>query len=77
MFKVYVLKSQSLEKYYIGQTKHLDKRIEWHNSPRARWTRRYQPWVLVFSETYDSRSEAMVREKELKALKNIKQFLNI
>jgi len=77
MYKVYVLKSIEHEIYYIGQTKDLDKRLEWHNSSRARWTKRFQPWMIVHSETFPNRSEAIVRERQLKALKNIKQFLNI
>ncbi len=77
MFKVYILKSQLLERFYIGQTKDLDKRIEWHNSSRARWTKRYQPWAIVYTESFDKRSDAIKREKELKDLKNIKQFLDL
>ena len=77
MYKVYILKSIENEKYYIGQTEDLFKRLEWHNSSRARWTKRYQPWMLVHSETFQNRSEAIIRERQLKALKNIKQFLNI
>jgi len=77
MYTVYILKSIENEKYYIGQTKDLVKRLDWHNSSRARWTKRFQPWVLVHSETFQSRSEAIVRERQLKALKNVKQFLNI
>jgi len=77
MFTVYLLKSIEHEKYYIGQTKDLDKRLEWHNSPRTRWTKRFQPWKVIYSETFNNRSEAIVRERELKALKNIKQFLKI
>jgi len=76
MFSVYVLKSTIAEKYYIGQSENLQERLIWHNSSRARWTKRFQPWVLVYSENFESRSEAMKREKELKALKNIKLFLN-
>ena len=77
MYKVYVLKSINHDKYYIGQTKDLGKRLDWHNSSRARWTKRFQPWVLVHSETFQNRSEAIVKERQLKALKNIKQFLDI
>jgi len=77
MYKVYVLKSKNAEKYYIGQTQDIDKRLEWHNSPRARWTRRFQPWDIVFTESFETRSEAIIRERTLKAVKNIKQFLKV
>ncbi len=77
MFYVYVLKSVQYDRFYIGQTKNIDERLDWHNSPRARWTKRFQPWELVHQEEFATRSDAMIREKELKALKNIKSFLNI
>jgi len=75
-FKVYILKSQNSEKYYIGSTQDLEKRIEFHNSKRARWTKRYQPWDLKYFEEFDTRSEAVRRERFLKSLKNTKGFLN-
>ena len=77
MFKVYILRSQLTEKYYIGQTKDLAKRLEWHNSQRARWTKRFQPWEIVYTESFETRSEAVIRERVLKAAKNIKQFLSL
>ena len=77
MFYVYVLKSVKHDRFYIGQTKDIEERLKWHNSPRARWTKRYQPWELVHKEEYMTRSEAVIREAKLKALKNIRSFLNI
>ncbi|HMT10693.1 MAG TPA: GIY-YIG nuclease family protein [Ignavibacteria bacterium] len=77
MFYVYVLKSVQCDRFYIGQTMDLEERLKWHNSPRARWTKRYQPWEIVYKETFATRSEAILREAELKALKNIRSFLNL
>jgi len=77
MFYVYILKSIQHDRFYIGQTKDIEERLKWHNSPRARWTKRYQPWELVHKEEYMTRSEAVIREAKLKALKNIGSFLNI
>jgi len=74
-FSVYILRSEKFDKYYIGQTKDLKARIELHNSSRAKWTKRYQPWVLVHFEEFETRSVAMKREKELKSLKDIRRHL--
>jgi len=74
-FKVYILKSVKVEKYYIGSTSNLEKRIEFHNSKRARWTKRYQPWILIHFEEYSTRAEAIKREKYLKSLKGISSKL--
>jgi len=74
-FKVYILKSRMVEKFYIGSTKNLKKRVEFHNSSKARWTKRFQPWFVLHFEEFDSRSKAVKRERYLKSFKNIKGFL--
>ncbi len=66
MFYVYVLKSSSTGRLYIGQTKDLANRINEHNNGIARYTRNRGPWTLVHTEEYETRSEAMVRERMLK-----------
>jgi len=76
MFYVYILKSSLTEMYYIGQTKDIVKRFNHHNSSKARWTKRFQPWELVHKEYYKTRSEAMKREKFLKNLSKVK-LLNL
>jgi putative endonuclease len=76
-FYVYILRSEIVEKYYIGSTSDLEKRIKLHNSPRARWTKKCQPWVLIHSEEFISRSEAIKREKYLKSLKGIEKKLDL
>jgi len=75
-YYVYVLESKSKDIYYVGSTSNLEKRIASHNSNKARWTKRYQPWVLRHSEKFLTRSEAVKREKFLKLFKNIKKFLD-
>ena len=76
MFYIYVLKSKIYKKHYIGQTKDLKTRIKFHNSQQARWTKRYQPCLIVYYETVYTRSDAMKREKELKKMKDIESFLD-
>jgi putative endonuclease len=75
-FYVYILKSQKFDKYYIGQTANLTERVEYHNSSKARWTKRFQPWVLKHFEEFNTRSEVMIKEKYLKSLKKIEWYLN-
>jgi putative endonuclease len=33
------------------------------------WTMNYRPWTLVYKELYNTKSEALSREKELKTFK--------
>ncbi|WP_339816599.1 GIY-YIG nuclease family protein [uncultured Algoriphagus sp.] len=75
-FVVYILFSERLGKYYVGQTSDLDKRLKRHNSGRERFTRLGTPWVLVHSELTNSRAEAMKLEKKIKNL-GAKRYLEL
>ncbi len=72
---VYVLKSLVADRYYIGSTEDVDRRLAIHNGNQARWTRRFQPWQLVYKEGYRTRGEAVRRERELKRRKGVRGFL--
>jgi len=63
--------------YYIGSTQNVQERLKLHNSSKARWTKRYQPWVLEYYEEYTTRSEAVMREKYFKSLKGIRRKLEL
>lgn len=65
-FFVYLLYSASLDHYYIGQTSDLTKRLTAHNAGYVRSTKNGRPWTLVGYETYEGRSEARWRERQLK-----------
>jgi putative endonuclease len=75
IFSVYVLKSLTSDRTYIGSTANLEARIAHHNSPRARWTKRFQPWVLVYHEEFETRGEAVRRERYLKSQKGALEYL--
>ena len=67
MFYVYVLKSKSDGKLYIGYTSDLRKRINEHNNGLVRATRPRVPLLLVYYEAYVSEKDARRREKMLKS----------
>jgi putative endonuclease len=68
MFIVYVLYSPAFDKRYIGFTSDVEKRLASHNFLATKgYTIRYRPWNLVHTETFDTKSDAMRREKELKS----------
>ena len=70
MFSVYILKSSVTDKYYIGQTSDIDRRLLYHNSGYSKSTKAGIPWKLVYSENFDTRQQAMNREAELKKYKS-------
>jgi putative endonuclease len=67
MFTVYVLYSKDYNKIYIGFTSDLVQRLLSHNElGKKGWTIKFRPWQLIHKETFDFKSDAMKREKELK-----------
>jgi len=74
MYRVYVLKSKSAKKSYVGHTNDLQRRLNEHNSGKASFTKTYTPWELVHKESFQSRKEAIEQEKFLKS-KSGRKFL--
>lgn len=55
--------------FYIGYTNDLEKRIKTHNAGKgAKYTRGRIPVILRYYEEYETKTEAMRREYELKKL---------
>ena len=72
LFWVYMLEINRKEKisYYIGYTSDLAKRIDQHKAGKgAQYTKGNNIIKLVYTEKFNSRSDAMRREIELKKLK--------
>ena len=67
MYSVYVLKSESSGKYYVGMSQNVDSRLREHNSGKSKFTSGHVPWVLIYSEPIGDASTARVREKYLKS----------
>jgi len=70
MFHVYILHSPSLDRYYIGQTGDIGKRLDFHRSQSTPFTAKAQDWQLVFLEPVSSRQEAMALERRIKRAKS-------
>jgi putative endonuclease len=68
MYYTYVLYSKQYQKIYVGYTSNLENRLSAHNDIRnTGWTSKYQPWVVLHREVFESKQEAMKREKQLKS----------
>jgi len=67
MFYVYIIYSQSLQRFYVGSAESVEKRIQQHNSGKSKSTRAGVPWELIHTESFATRSEAMQHEKKIKA----------
>jgi putative endonuclease len=69
-FHVYILRSQTTGRFYVGQTENLTKRVFEHNNNRTPSIKNRGPWELVHSEGFESRAEAMRRERQIKKMKS-------
>ena len=67
MFYVYVLTSLVKKMRYTGQTENLAERLEQHNAGKTKFTKSARPWEIVYHEAFETREEAVAREKFLKS----------
>ena len=74
MYHIYILYSNKLDKYYIGHTSDIVGRLRRHNSNHKGWTGKANDWEVVYSEDYQTKSEAYSRERQLKAWKSRKRI---
>ena len=71
-YYTYILKSKKNNRYYIGSTENIERRLQEHNWSRTTSTKSGIPWEVVYTETYETRSEAIKREYQIKAKKSRK-----
>jgi len=67
MFTVYAIKSKIRNYIYVGFTSDLNDRLHRHNSGYEKTTRAYAPFDLIFTEEFQTRTQARVKEKYLKS----------
>jgi putative endonuclease len=67
MYYVYALWSYKLKRRYIGFTENLESRVIKHNSGLSTYTSRGIPWKLIHKEIFETKTEALKREKFLKS----------
>jgi putative endonuclease len=67
-FYVYILKCCD-GSFYTGYTKNLEERTRLHqNGKGAKYTKAHKPKSVAYVENFDSRGNAMRREREIKNL---------
>ncbi|MFM2049022.1 MAG: hypothetical protein RI955_1570 [Bacteroidota bacterium] len=66
-FSVYILFSATHQKNYVGFTSDLINRMKSHNQLGNDWTKKFRPWQVVHLEFYNSKQDAMAREKYFKS----------
>lgn len=74
MFTVYILHSTIRNRYYVGCSENVERRLSEHNSGKVSSTKAYLPWQIIYKEDFENVGEAYKREKEIKSYKGGYKF---
>ncbi len=74
MYYFYLLHSEQLGKYYIGHSKDPKNRLKKHNTNHKGFTGKVNDWEIVYTEIFQSKSEAYARERQVKSWKSKKKI---
>ena len=77
MYTLYILYSESLDRYYVGYTNDVPRRISEHNRSKGKYTDAGIPWVVIYTETFNTKKSAMDREKYIKSRKSKKYIIEL
>ena len=77
MYTLYILHSKSLDRFYVGYTNDLTRRLTEHNRIKGKYTDKGIPWVLVHTESFIMKKDAMAREKFIKSKKSKKFIIEL
>ena len=72
MYFVYILRSLTSGRYYIGHTQNVEQRLQYHNAGYSKALKNRGPWELLYTESFASRGQAMKRERQIKSWKDRK-----
>jgi len=73
-YSVYILKSLSSNKYYIGSSVNPQQRLLYHNSIEKGFTSRFRPWIIVYQKQYETKEQALIAERKIKSWKSKKMI---
>ena len=65
---VYILYSSKLERFYVGSTNNLERRLREHNDGASKYTAQGMPWNVIWCIRKPNRNAAETLERKLKNL---------
>ena len=69
-FFVYIFYSSALDQYYVGHSEDLDDRFFRDTNSGSKATKKAKDWKVVYTEAFDTRTEAYNREMSIKKKKS-------
>ena len=70
MYQLYIIQSLAKDWKYIGSTENIHRRLVLHNSGATKSTKPHRPFKVIYTESFLTKTEALIRERFLK--KNFK-----
>jgi putative endonuclease len=76
---VYILYSESADRFYVGETCNIELRIQQHNSGcyKSAFSKKASDWNLFWSIECKSRTQALKIEKHIKKMRNRTFYQNL
>ena len=77
MHYLYILFSENLQKFYVGETNNIQSRVLKHNNHtyKKAFTRASDDWKIVLSKELENRTQTLFLESFIKRMKS-KIFIN-
>ena len=72
MYWVYIIYSDKLDRYYVGYSSDLEKRLQEHNTGISEYTSKATDWSYCYKASFSSREEAHKEELRIKKKKSRK-----
>lgn len=73
-YYTYIIESITNQRWYIGHTNDIDRRLSEHNSGQNKSTKGKGPWKLIFLRSFNNNLDANKFELKFKKLRN-KKFI--
>ena len=71
---VYIIHSRKTGIYYTGYTQDVEDRLKYHNSGKTKSLWKHRPLEIVLVEEYNTKAEAIQRERQIKRYKSGEAF---
>ncbi|MBN8650088.1 MAG: GIY-YIG nuclease family protein [Cytophagales bacterium] len=66
----YIIQSQSLGKFYVGETSDIEQRLKFHNSGFSEFTSKAKDWQIYLLISCKNREIARKLENHIKSMKS-------
>ncbi|MDY0393083.1 MAG: GIY-YIG nuclease family protein [Candidatus Bipolaricaulis sp.] len=76
-YYTYILYSDITEKYYIGSSEDVVRRLERHNAGATPSTKSGRPWRIVWTHQHDCKTDALKQENYIKRMKSRAYILSL